>query len=209
MSNQPVRTALLLLGAGNSSRLGQPKQLLKINNTTLLHHTLKETLAVPFFARILVLGAFQEEIKAQHPIPAEVEVLQHTEWDKGMGSSICTGMKWLIKNHMPDQVLILICDQPFIHAALMEQLLSVKASSTKGIVASSYGDTIGVPVLFDRSYFPHLLALEGKGGAQKLLRRFQEDVETVPFPKGNIDIDTPADYDAFLREDWRYFEQKK
>jgi molybdenum cofactor cytidylyltransferase len=208
MSNQPVRTALLLLGAGNSSRLGQPKQLLKINNSTLLHHTVKETLAVPFFVRVLVLGAFQEEIKA-HPIPPEVEVLQHSEWDQGMGSSICAGMKWLIKNHAPDQVLILICDQPFIGAALMEQMLSKKASSTKGIVASSYGDTIGVPVLFDRSYFPHLLALEGKGGAQKLLRRFKEGVETVPFPKGNIDIDTPADYDAFLREDWHHFNLKK
>nr|MBI1230501.1 NTP transferase domain-containing protein [Cytophagales bacterium] len=208
ISNQPIRTALLLLAAGNSSRMGQPKQLLQLNNSTLLQHTLKETLAVPFFARVLVLGAFQEEIKA-HPIPPEVEVLQHPEWNLGMGSSICTGMKWLVKNHAPDQVLILICDQPFIHAALLEQLISKKASSAKGVVASAYGDTFGVPVLFDKSYFPHLLAMEGKVGAQKLLSRFKEDVETVPFPKGNIDIDTPDDYDAYLREDWGYFDLKK
>ena len=205
--DKPVKTALLILGAGNSSRLGRPKQLLGIKNTTLLEHTLDEAFKVSCQVRVLVLGAYQDEIKSTLT-HADISVLHNKNWESGMASSIQVGMTWLIEHYDPEQVLILLCDQPFINHQLLRQLISYKASSSKGIIASSYGAAIGVPVIFDKNYFPDLLALKGKEGAKKLVGRYGDDVGTVSFPQGNIDIDTEADYRAFLKKDWAYFDEK-
>lgn len=206
-TTQSVKTALLVLGAGNSSRLGKPKQLLTINNTTLLNHTLEQALKVSCQVRILVLGAFQEEIQTALK-PTDIEISTNKNWESGMASSIQQGMKWLIEQYNPDQVLIMLCDQPFINHHLLEQMVICKNSSSKGIIACSYGGTVGVPVIFDKKYFAALLALRGKEGAKKLVKQFAGDVDTISFPQGNIDIDTDADYQAYLKEDWSYFAGK-
>jgi molybdenum cofactor cytidylyltransferase len=210
MKNQSptIKTAVLILAAGNSSRLGKPKQLLGIGNTTLLQHTLNETLKLSFPANALVLGAYQEGIRENLP-QRGVHILDNRKWETGMASSIQLGLDWLINYHDPDQVLILLCDQPFINHILMEQLIEHKITSKKGIIGSAYGGTVGVPVLFDKKYFPELLALKGREGAKKLVKKFGEDVGLVSFPKGNIDIDTEEDYEAYLGEDWAYFDRKE
>ncbi|HSI78820.1 MAG TPA: nucleotidyltransferase family protein [Lunatimonas sp.] len=206
--DQPVRTALLILGAGNSSRLGRPKQLLGLKDTTLLNHTLTEALKVSCQVRVLVLGAYQKEIQAKIT-PTDIEILFNKNWEKGMASSIQVGLNWLIDHHDPDQVLILLCDQPFIDHKLMELLIAQKREEKKGIIGSAYGGTVGVPALFDKKYFPALLSLKGKEGARSLLRKFDDDAGSIKFPKGNIDIDTENDFNAYLKEDWLYFEDKK
>ncbi|WP_158857305.1 nucleotidyltransferase family protein [Lunatibacter salilacus] len=207
-SDQPIHTALLILGAGNSSRLGRPKQLLGMKNTTLLNHTLQEALKVSCQVRVLVLGAYQKEIQAKIT-PTDTEILFNKNWENGMASSIQVGLNWLIDHYDPDQVLILLCDQPFVDQKLLEKLISQKSNVKKGIVGSAYAGTVGVPVLFERKYFPELLALKGKEGAKKLLKKFGEDVGSINFPKGNVDIDTETDFDAYMKEDWNYFEEKK
>ena len=206
--DQPVHTALLILGAGNSSRLGRPKQLLGLKDTTLLNHTLTEALKVSCQVRVLVLGAYQKEIQAKIT-PTDIEILFNKNWEKGMASSIQVGLNWLIDHHDPDQVLILLCDQPFIDHKLMELLIAQKREEKKGIIGSAYGGTVGVPALFDKKYFPALLSLKGKEGARSLLRKFDDDAGSIKFPKGNIDIDTENDFNAYLKEDWLYFEDKK
>jgi molybdenum cofactor cytidylyltransferase len=206
-SEQSLKTAMLILGAGNSSRLGKPKQLLPINNTTLLNHTIKEALKVSCQERILVLGAFEDEIRAELN-QADIAILSNKNWESGMASSIKLGVKWLIDQYDPDQVLITLCDQPFINHNLLDEMVIYKNISSKGIIACSYGGTVGVPVIFDKRYFPSLLALRGKEGAKKLVKQFAGDVGTLYFPQGNIDIDTDADYQAYLREDWSYFNGK-
>lgn len=207
-SDQPVLTALLILGAGNSSRLGRPKQLLEIKNSTLINHTINEALKISCQARVLVLGAYNEKIKI-NLTHEDVVIVHNKNWESGMASSIQVGLNYLIEHYDPDQVLILLCDQPFINQKLMEQLIDLKRKDQKGIVGSSYGGTVGVPILFDRKYFPDLLALRGKEGAKKLVKKFGDDVGSISFPKGNIDIDTESDFKAYQEEDWSYFDEKK
>lgn len=206
-SNQIVHTALLILAAGNSSRLGRPKQLLEIKSSTLINHTIDEAVKVPCQGRVLVLGAYNEKIKEKLP-HKDVVIVYNENWEMGMASSIQVGLNYLINTHDPDQVLVLLCDQPFINQKLMEQLIKLKREGQKGIVGSSYGGIVGVPVLFDKKYFPDLLALKGKEGAKKLLKKFGDDVGSIPFPMGNIDIDTEADFMAYKQENWSYFEGK-
>jgi molybdenum cofactor cytidylyltransferase len=89
----------------------------------------------------------------------------------------------------------MLCDQPFVDPLLIYQLTEKKADSFSGIIACTYRDTLGVPVLFDASYFPRLLMLQGKEGAKTLLRDFPNDVASIAFPLGAIDIDTIEDYE--------------
>lgn len=201
-------TAVLILAAGNSSRLGKPKQLLDLGNTTLLQHTIEETLKLPCDLRVLVLGAYQEDIRAKLN-SSNITILENRDWETGMASSIRVGLSWLVEHHDPDQVLILLCDQPFLDHKLMGSLIAQKSKGNKGIIGSAYGGTVGVPVLFDRKYFPELMALNGKEGAKKLVKKYGEDLGLVDFPEGRIDIDTETDFNAYLKGEWNYFDQKK
>ena len=91
-------------------------------------------------------------------------------------------------------IIVAVCDQPYISAALLRELVDDHGVSGKGLIASGYAGTAGTPVLFDQRYFPELLALSGDGGARSLLKRHPGDVSMVPFPKGEIDIDNEDDF---------------
>ena len=192
------KTVIILLAAGNASRMGQPKQLLSLGQQSLLERMICESAAVVGKQIVLVLGAYQELIKEK--IAAEnVQIVVNKDWKKGMGSSIKTGLATALQ-HNPDceNVIFSVVDQPFVSAELFQQLLSVKRDSKKKIVACSYADTIGVPVLFDKSYFGLLATLKDSEGAKKILVAQSSDVETIAFPQGAIDIDTPEDYTKFI-----------
>jgi molybdenum cofactor cytidylyltransferase len=89
--------------------------------------------------------------------------------------------------------VLLICDQPFVDATLIKHLILCRTQSRKPIVASSYADTLGAPALFDRAFFEKLLALPDDSGAKPIIFRNREHVAEIPFPKGEIDIDTAKD----------------
>ena len=88
----------------------------------------------------------------------------------------------------------MVCDQPHINAELLDKLVTLQRETGKSIVASEYAGTTGIPAIFNRNLFPQLLALKGDMGAKKLIAGQKDEVPTVPFPLGMIDIDTAADY---------------
>jgi len=92
-------------------------------------------------------------------------------------------------------VILMVCDQPHVSVEHLQQLMQQKLDTGKGIVASYYKNTMGVPVLFDKLFFPELLALKGQEGAKKLLLQFEQEVAAVPFPLGEVDVDTREDYE--------------
>ena len=189
-----MTTAVLLLAAGASARMGQPKMFLTWQGETLLQHAVSAaaTVSTPVF---VVTGQHTSTIAtALHN--SAVQLIPNDQWQEGMGTSVAAGVTGIIQaGHMPDAIIIVVCDQPFITAELLQQMMAAKESSGKGIVGCSYDNTIGTPVLFDKKYFPALQQLNGQQGAKRLLQQFPDDVATVPFPLGNIDIDTPEDYE--------------
>ena len=92
----------------------------------------------------------------------------------------------------------MMCDQPFVSVSLLNDLIATQQVTAKPIVASNYGTTVGPPTLFHKSIFPFLLELKGDTGARKIIERHADDVITVYFPEGSIDIDTTADYELLL-----------
>ena len=185
---------IIILAAGNSSRLGEPKQLLRYNNKSLIKHVAEEAVTAIGNPVIIVTGANHGLILNEiNTIP--VQLVFNENWRQGMASSISTGLNALLNTHSSmSGVIIAVSDQPFVTAALFSDLIKIAQSTSKGIAASSYEDTLGTPVLFQKQYFEHLLNLKGSEGAKKLLKLFREDVAEVLFPLGQIDIDTKEDY---------------
>ena len=96
-----------------------------------------------------------------------------------------------------EAIVVLVCDQPFVDARAIEGLIELREKTNKPIVASAYSGTLGVPALFDRSCFGELLALSDESGAKSIIMRDREHVAEFPFPQGEIDIDTVADYEKY------------
>jgi len=184
---------IIILAAGSSSRLGKPKQNLIYNGRTLLQNAIKAAIASVCNPVIVVLGANEQVIR-----PAidgfDVTIIQNDDWAEGMASSIKAGIMELRKiEPKADSVILMLCDQPFVDELLLNQLVQKKPE--KGIIACAYNDTIGPPVLFSADYFDELLLLKGQEGAKKLLLKYRDDVVTISFALGDIDIDTMEDFE--------------
>jgi molybdenum cofactor cytidylyltransferase len=185
---------IIILAAGSSSRLGQPKQLLRYQEKSLLQHVLDEALAVEATECIVVLGSEAENMSLQLD-PGRATICYNAQWAEGMSGSIHLGLQKLLELHPEvDCCIIAVCDQPFITTQLFNNLYEVANENNMSIVASSYADTAGTPALFDKSQFPALMNLRGQEGAKKLLKATVGELLLVPFERGEIDIDTMEDY---------------
>ncbi len=195
-----TKYGVVILAAGNSSRMGKPKQLLDYKDSTLLLHAVDQSLELPDAVVIVVTGASNELIEEQLA-GRSVTIQYNAEWESGMGSSIRTGVTDLIVTHpFLEAILIIVCDQPFLTSGILSALVDGYLSTDKGIVASAYQDNIGTPVLFTSKYFDELMNLAGEEGAKKIIRQNMDDVTTKPFPLGGVDIDTQEDYLKLLAQ---------
>ena len=183
-------TSLVILAAGESNRLGRPKQNLIFNGKTLLELAVESGQDSECETIIVVLGANSNEIT---PIPGTT-TLYNPDWKNGMASSIRRAMIEINKDVLVDKVIIMLCDQPFVRATLLNSLISKYIETGKPIVACAYNGTTGVPVLFERALFAELLLLQGQEGAKKILKDHANDIAAIPFEKWDIDIDTLEDY---------------
>lgn len=190
---------IIILAAGNSSRLGTPKQLLKFRNKTLLQHAVDEALALNAKDIVVVTGANHDNIFSSLS-NKNIHSVYNENWQQGMASSMQAGLLALLAIH-PDlsSVIILLCDQPYVSTQLLKDMIKQKEDTCKGIVACSYGETVGVPALFSNQYFDTLLSLRGSEGAKKIIMASKDDVAFVSFPLGSVDIDTIEDYQKLIK----------
>jgi len=189
-----MNTAIVILAAGNSSRMGKPKQLLKFNGQTLLDLVINETLKTNFRPVIVVLGAYEEEIKKTQSHAGAIYVV-NKDWEDGMSSSISSGLNSALKiDSEIENVIITVADQAYISSQIFEDLVRKHHQVNKNIIASAYLDTAGTPALFNKKYFKELMTLKGTDGAKKIIKRNIDDATTIPFELGRVDIDTQQDY---------------
>ena len=189
-------TAIIILAAGASTRMGRPKLLLTYDNRTLLRHA-AETAAASICRPILVvLGAYAKQLHGEiDDLP--VRSVINERWAEGMGSSIQVGVEALNtydRADSPEALVLMLCDQPYVTVAVINDLVTAYHLNGKGIIASEYAGTLGAPALFGREYFSELETLRGATGAKHIIAAHSSDVVPMPFPKGMTDIDTPEDY---------------
>jgi molybdenum cofactor cytidylyltransferase len=182
---------VVLLAAGGSGRMGTPKQLLPFGGKPLVRHCAEVALAA-FQPVIAVVGASAAEVEAALAgLP--VQVVHNVLWEHGVGTSIHAGVSRAAELGL-EGVVLLPADQPLVTAEHLCALREKQGTSGKPIVASRYAGTVGVPVLFSRQYFPHLLRLEATKGCKGIIMSNEQNTLLVDCQAAEFDIDTPDDY---------------
>ncbi len=170
-------SAAIILAAGASTRLGEPKQLVMLGAETLLARAVRTAREAGCAPVVVVLGASAELIQKQCDL-ADALVVVNAAWSEGMASSIRIGIGAVAG---ASGVVLMTCDQP---AITPEHLLKLTASGD--VTASSYAGRRGVPAYFPAQAFSALMQLSGDSGARVLLR----SSATVPLAGGELDVDT-------------------
>jgi molybdenum cofactor cytidylyltransferase len=194
-AHEPV--AGILLAAGGSERLGQPKQLLEWKGQPFVRHIATTALAAGLAPLVVVSGAEAERVEAALA-GLDVVIVRNPSWQRGQSSSVKAGLAALLGN--VGSALFLVVDQPQVPVALIEALRAEHAASLAPIIAPQVDGNRSNPVLFDRSTFPDFLELQGDVGGRAIFAKHA--VTWLPWLDASvaIDVDRPEDYQRLLRQ---------
>lgn len=186
-----MKIHILILAAGNSSRLGQTKQLLMHKGSSLLNRTIEECVKSKIGDITVVLGAKHESIK-QQIIADNMNVVFNPNWQNGMGASLAFGLQSIDTKKL-DGLLIVLTDQIYFESKVLKQILIKQKETNAPIVISRYQDGAGPPSFFESSLFDEISQLNGDQGAKSIVQKYKDEVAYVDFHLGDIDVDVPAD----------------
>jgi len=192
------KIGIIILAAGESKRMGSPKQLLQIEGKSLIHRTAEIALATDCYPVVLVIGANKPQI-APEIVDLPLTIIDNPMWHEGMSSSVKIGLAGVYMTYKEvEAVIILVCDQPYLSVSLLERMVEIYTTKKPRLIACRYGEELGVPALFDRTLFEELLDLKGDKGAKPVLMKHLDEAHILQFEAGSIDLDTPDEYQAFL-----------
>ena len=182
----------LVLAAGGSSRLGEPKQLLPYRGSTLLGSVLDTARSVAFDQLVVALGGAASDVQSAVDL-TDADVVVNEGYGEGCSSSIAAALPAL-HAHV-DTLVLMLGDQPGVDPATVDALITGRGSAPFAVCR--YEDGRGHPLAFARSVFPDLANLHGDKGVWKLMDRHATDVADVPVPgRIPLDVDTWDDYQA-------------
>jgi molybdenum cofactor cytidylyltransferase len=187
----------VVLAAGASKRFGRPKLLLPVAGRTMIEHVLHVVSAAGVDEVVVVLGHSAARIAAH--IPLGCRTVLNDDWKTGISSSVRAGLEAI--DRRAKAALFVPADQPRITIEGIDRVLQAYYGSIQPIVVPVYRRRRGTPVLFDRRLFPALRALQGDVGGRQVLSYFSDEILAVEMqsPETFLDVDTPADYEEFLR----------
>jgi molybdenum cofactor cytidylyltransferase len=181
--------------------MGKAKQLLPYQDTTLLGHAVRTAEDVFGDSLYVVLGAYAQDIPASIP-RSRFRTVVNEQWSIGMSTSIRKSVELIEQSHPDtDALLFMAADQPFVRGIHLHGILKAYQDERGHIIASQYGNTLGIPALFDKKYFAELRALEGDRGAKQVILKNSNVVYAIPVEEAAIDIDTPTQYNNLLASD--------
>jgi molybdenum cofactor cytidylyltransferase len=185
----------LVLAAGGSRRLGEPKQLLRFGPGTLLDHTLNTARASGFDQLVVALGAGSEEVRRRVDLSG-ADLAENPDYGEGCSSSIAAALG--VVDPRAEVLVLMLGDQPGVTAATVRALIAGRGEGT-ALAVCRYEDGRGHPLAFSRALFGELRELHGDKAVWKLMDRRADEVVEVPVP-GPIppDVDTREDYEAIL-----------
>ena len=189
-----MNVGAVILAAGSSSRMGRPKQTLQLQGMSLLRRAVIAALDATCDPVVVVTGA-NAELSRRELDHLDVREAFNPNWEAWMGSSVRAGIEALISiNAGIAAAVLLLCDQPHVTSGVVSRLLAAYQTSGRPITASTYGESFGVPALFSRTVFTELMQLTGSSGAKEVIKRHASESHFLPFPEGEVDVDTPDDF---------------
>lgn len=191
MTESSPKIAGIILAAGESRRLGTPKQLLPWRGEPLLRHVARLAVKSQLDPVIVVVGYQSNEVSMAL---SQIKVIcaVNPDWSAGQSASIRFGLGFLDKD--VDACLFFMSDQPQIPVSLVRKIIDKYIKGHASIIAPRVNERRGNPVLFDRATFKELSQLKSNEGGRKLFDHYQ--VEYVEWKDDSIfiDVDTMEDY---------------
>lgn len=184
--------AAVVLAAGSSSRMGEPKPLVRVGDRPLLTWVLEAVRGSRVSEVVVVLGDAADRIRAEVPLAA-VRVVENPSYREGMSSSLRTGISSL--SDFADAFFVVLADAPFVRSESYDALITVREKTRARIVLPTYHGVRGNPVLLDRSLGPEADSITGDRGCREIRQRHPDETAEVPLddPGVLIDIDTPEE----------------
>lgn len=192
------RIAAVILAAGSSSRLGEPKQLLELGGQPVLARTLAAVRRTSLAPRFIVLGHAADKIKQRIDLNG-VETIFNPGFQSGQSSSVRVALDALPPD--VDAAVFILGDQPLVEPAVIDRLARAYRAENAPIIQPNYREGRGNPVLIARALFSELAQVNGDTGARPLIQRHREAVflvDATEFARPD-DIDTREDYDRVQR----------
>lgn len=184
----------IILAAGMSSRMGRPKQLLKVGNRTLIRIVTENVLVSNVDEVHVVTGYRQKEVSAAiKDLP--VNVIFNPRYKEGQGTSLSLGVKSI--SDSVTAFMVFMVDQPLISASLVNMLIGEFQKRRSQVLRPVCKGMPGHPVIFSSFLSEELKFLEGDEGARQVLKKLKDKVEYLPVRDEAVifDIDTPGDFE--------------
>jgi molybdenum cofactor cytidylyltransferase len=184
----------VVLAAGESRRMGRPKQLLPFGGATILERVVDALLDAGVGEVIVVLGHLAEEVRVvlgDRP----VKVVINEAYREGMLSSVQCGVR--AAGTVQDAVLFALGDQPHIESQVVREVMDAYRSGEAGMVIPRYGGKKGHPIIINlQRYRAAILRLPAHVGLNALMQEYADDVRFIEVSTEDIirDIDVPEDY---------------
>ena len=183
----------ILLAAGRSQRMGQPKLLLPWGSVPLVRHVAEIALRSKLGELIVVTGHRAEHVQAALD-GLVLTIVHNAAFLDGQSTSVRAGVDAVVAE--TEAIVILLADQPLLQPSTIDAVIDVYRVERPLVVAPRYNGQRGNPVLFDRSLFPSLHALTGDQGARSVLLEHIDQIRFVDVADEGvvIDVDTPVAY---------------
>ncbi len=198
MNPEPKQLAAIVLAAGGSSRLGQPKQLIHHKGEALIQRAVRLARGVCDQGVVTVLGAHADRLESLLQ-GAGSQIIRNELWQAGLASSLSLGLSQI--SPPAEAVLLMLCDQPQLSRVDISRLTEAWRAEPERPVAAKYNGVLGAPAIVPLALTAELLkSLSGDSGAGVWLRG-RGDVRPVSMQNAALDLDTPDDLTKLAAEE--------
>ncbi len=181
----------VLLAGGTSSRMGRNKLLLELDGEPLLHRAARQALAAGLSPVVVVLGHEAERARAALGELACATVV-NPRYEEGIVTSLRAGLDALPPS--ASAAIVQLADMPFVTAEMLAALVTRYRATTAPLVISDYEGVVAPPMLYDRTLFAELAAMDDGRCGKQVVQRHRHEAEVLAWPAVALaDVDVPED----------------
>jgi molybdenum cofactor cytidylyltransferase len=189
-------TAGIVLAAGEATRMGRHKVLLRLGGETLVHRSVRAAIEAGLEPVVVVLGHEAAPVEDELAGVA-CRTVSNPHYGRGMNTSLEVGLGALSEE--TTSAVVLLADMPFVDADLVRSLVTKARETRARLVVCRYAGVTAPPTLYARSLFQELRCGEGEGRGREVVRQHLAEAAFVDAPAtALLDVDRAEDLERAL-----------